>query len=164
MISASFYGWLPLYLPELFPTAVRATGQGFGFNFGRIIAAAGNLQMANLLAAFDNDYAQACAIVAGVYVVGLVLIAVAPETKGKPLPDVENASMTTDNESAKTRQEHCLPLRSCGCIGGIGAFALRSIILRSDQHFAGALATAGVAHRAGPPLVGLLAALRAVVA
>ena len=32
------------------PTAVRATGQGFGFNFGRIIAAAGNLQMANLLA------------------------------------------------------------------------------------------------------------------
>ena len=49
MISASFYGWLPLYLPELFRTSVRATGQGFGFNFGRIIAAAGNLQMANLL-------------------------------------------------------------------------------------------------------------------
>ena len=47
----------------------------------------GNLQMANLLAAFDNDYAQACAVVAGVYVVGLVLIGIAPETKGKPLPD-----------------------------------------------------------------------------
>src|SRR5262249_60574469 len=26
--SAAFYGWLPLYLPELFPTRVRATGQG----------------------------------------------------------------------------------------------------------------------------------------
>ncbi len=87
MISASFYGWLPLYLPELFPTAVRATGQGFGFNFGRIIAAAGNLQMANLLAAFDKDYSRACALVAGVYVVGLVLIVIAPETKGKPLPE-----------------------------------------------------------------------------
>jgi SHS family sialic acid transporter-like MFS transporter len=87
MISASFYGWLPLYLPELFPTAVRATGQGFGFNFGRIIAAAGNLQMANLLAAFNKDYSQACAVVAGVYVVGLVLICFAPETKGKPLPE-----------------------------------------------------------------------------
>ena len=87
MISASFYGWLPLYLPELFPTAVRATGQGFGFNFGRIIAAAGNLQMANLLTAFDKDYSRACALVAGVYVVGLVLIALAPETKGKPLPE-----------------------------------------------------------------------------
>jgi MFS family permease len=87
MISAAFYGWLPLYLPELFPTAVRATGQGFGYNFGRILAAAGSLQMANLLAAFNNDYAQACALVAGVYVAGLVLIAIAPETKGKPLPE-----------------------------------------------------------------------------
>ena len=87
LISASFYGWLPLYLPELFPTAVRATGQGFGFNFGRIIAAAGNLQMANLLRAFDDEYAQACALVAGVYIVGLVLIAIAPETKGKELPE-----------------------------------------------------------------------------
>src|SRR5262249_53736494 len=30
--TAAFYGWLPLYLPELFRTRVRATGQGFGFN------------------------------------------------------------------------------------------------------------------------------------
>jgi len=87
MISASFYGWLPLYLPELFPTAVRATGQGFGFNFGRIIAAVGNLQMANLLAAFGNDYSRACALVAGVYVVGVALSLIAPETKGRPLPE-----------------------------------------------------------------------------
>jgi len=86
-ISAAFYGWLPLYLPELFHTSVRATGQGFGYNFGRIIAAAGNLQMANLLALFGGDYAQACAIVAGVYVAGLILIAIAPETKGQPLPE-----------------------------------------------------------------------------
>jgi MFS family permease len=86
MVTAGFYGWLPLYLPELFPTAVRATGQGFGFNFGRIIAAAGNLQMANLLAYFNNDYAQACAVVGVVYVVGIGLIAFAPETRGKPLP------------------------------------------------------------------------------
>jgi SHS family sialic acid transporter-like MFS transporter len=86
-VTASFYGWLPLYLPELFPTKIRATGQGFGFNFGRIIAAVGGLQMANLLAGFDNKYGHACAVVAGVYVVGLVLIALAPETKGKPLPE-----------------------------------------------------------------------------
>lgn len=87
LVSAAFYGWLPLYLPELFPTAVRATGQGFGFNFGRIIAAAGNLQMANLLAAFHNDYSQACAVVAAVYLFGLLLIALAPETRGRPLPE-----------------------------------------------------------------------------
>ena len=86
-MTASFYGWLPLYLPELFPTKVRATGQGFGFNFGRIIAAVGALQTGNLLTLFGNDYAKACSIAAGVYVVGLVLIALAPETKGKPLPE-----------------------------------------------------------------------------
>lgn len=87
MVSAAFYGWLPLYLPELFRTSMRATGQGFGFNFGRIIAAVGQLQMTNLLTAFDKDYARACAVVAGVYVAGLVLIALAPETKGKELPE-----------------------------------------------------------------------------
>ncbi|QEL17900.1 MFS transporter [Limnoglobus roseus] len=87
LVTASFYGWLPLYLPELFPTAVRATGQGFGFNCGRVIAAVGSLQMPNLLAAFKNDYGQACALVAGVYVLGLMLIVIAPETKGKPLPE-----------------------------------------------------------------------------
>jgi MFS family permease len=43
-LTASFYGWLPLYLPELFPTRLRATGQGFSFNFGRIIAAVAALQ------------------------------------------------------------------------------------------------------------------------
>lgn len=87
LLSAAFYGWLPLYLPELFRTSVRATGQGFGFNFGRIIAAAGNLQMSNLLAYFDGDYAKACSVVAGVYIAGLIIIAFAPETKGKPLPE-----------------------------------------------------------------------------
>lgn len=86
LTTAAFYGWLPLYLPELFRTGVRATGQGFGFNFGRILAAAGSLQMSALMAAFGNSYASACTVVAGVYVVGLVLIAMAPETKGKELP------------------------------------------------------------------------------
>src|SRR5215475_566374 len=52
--TASFYGWLPLYLPELFRTRVRATGQGFGFNFGRVIAAVGVLQLAGLMAAFGG--------------------------------------------------------------------------------------------------------------
>jgi hypothetical protein len=87
MISAAFYGWLPLYLPELFRTSVRATGQGFGYNFGRVIAAVGQLQMGNLLAAFGGDYSQACAVVAGVYLVGIILIAFAPETKDQPLPE-----------------------------------------------------------------------------
>lgn len=85
-ISASFYGWLPLYLPELFPTAIRATGQGFGFNFGRIIAAVGVLQLSTLQGAFGG-LPQACAALSFIYVVGLVVIWFVPETKGQPLPD-----------------------------------------------------------------------------
>lgn len=87
LCTASFYGWLPFYLPELFRTAVRATGQGFSFNFGRILAAAGVLAMGQLVQAFDKDYARAGATISLIYLVGLMLIWFCPETKGKPLPD-----------------------------------------------------------------------------
>lgn len=83
LVTASFYGWLPLYLPELFNTGMRATGQGFGFNFGRILAAIGSLQTGALLNAFDNNYAKACSCAAAVYGIGLILICFAPETKNK---------------------------------------------------------------------------------
>jgi MFS family permease len=86
-VTASFYGWLPLYLPELFPTRVRATGQGLSFNFGRILAAVGALQMGNLMSYYKQSYAQAGATVTLVYALGLVLIWLAPETKGRPLPE-----------------------------------------------------------------------------
>jgi MFS family permease len=84
--SAAFYGWLPLYLPELFPTRVRATGQGFGFNFGRILAAIGVLQVPVLMGD-PPDYARACSLLALIYLAGLVVIWFAPETKGRPLPE-----------------------------------------------------------------------------
>ena len=48
VMTASFYGWFPLYLPELFPTSIRATSQGFAYNFGRVISAVGTLQTAAL--------------------------------------------------------------------------------------------------------------------
>lgn len=86
-ITASFYGWLPLYLPEIFRTAVRATGQGFGFNFGRILAAIGVLQLGNLTALFDGGLPVACASLSSIYLVGMALIWLAPETKGQPLPE-----------------------------------------------------------------------------
>ena len=96
--TASFYGWLPLYLPELFETKVRATGQGFGFNFGRILAAVGALQGGVLNTMFPNDiviagvtikggYPVACSTMSLIYIVGMAIIWLAPETKGKPLPD-----------------------------------------------------------------------------
>ena len=86
-VTASFYGFFPLYLPELFPTAVRATGQGFAFNFGRVVAAIGGLQTATLMGFFDGSFPKAGSVMAGVYLVGLILIWFGPETRGKPLPE-----------------------------------------------------------------------------
>jgi MFS family permease len=86
-VTAAFYGWLPLYLPELFPTRVRATGQGLCFNFGRILAAAGALTQGKLVEAYGGSYARAGATVTFVYLVGMALIWLAPETKGRALPD-----------------------------------------------------------------------------
>jgi len=86
-VTAAFYGWFPLYLPELFPTRVRATGQGLSFNAGRVLAAAGALQMGWLMQQFHGDYGRAGALITLVYAFGLVLIWFAPETKGRPLPE-----------------------------------------------------------------------------
>lgn len=86
-LTASFYGWLPLYLPELFPTRVRATGQGFAYNFGRVLAAAGTLGTGRLLDAFNEDYARTGAITSLVYVAGMIVIWFCPETHGEPLPE-----------------------------------------------------------------------------
>jgi MFS family permease len=94
-ITAAFYGWFPLYLPELFPTSIRATSQGFAFNFGRVVSAVGSLQTATLTAYFAHGVAtdrievdafpSAGAALAGIYLVGLFVIWFGPETKGQPL-------------------------------------------------------------------------------
>lgn len=85
--TAAFYGWLPLYLPELFPTRVRATGQGLSFNAGRVLAAVGAIYAGTLIRHFDGSYARTGAVITLVYVIGMVVIWFAPETKGRPLPD-----------------------------------------------------------------------------
>jgi MFS transporter, SHS family, sialic acid transporter len=85
--TAAFYGWLPLYLPELFPTRVRATGQGICFNSGRILAAVGALVQGQLVSAYGGSYAKAGASITLIYILGLCLIWLAPETRNRPLPD-----------------------------------------------------------------------------
>ncbi len=85
-ITGGFYGWLPLYLPELFPTRVRATGAGLTYNAGRVIAAAGTVGSGGLLAIFGS-YAVMGSVMSLIYLAGFLVIAFAPETKGKPLPE-----------------------------------------------------------------------------
>jgi hypothetical protein len=81
------FGWLPLYLPELFPTRVRATGSGVTYNFGRVASAAGVLGAGGLMSLFGGDYAQVGAVTAWVYGLGIVIILFAPDTSRKALGD-----------------------------------------------------------------------------
>jgi MFS family permease len=81
-VTAAFYGWFPLYLPELFPTAIRATSQGFAYNFGRVLAAIGTLQTAQLMGLFGGSFPAAGSILSAIYLVGVVFIWFCPETTG----------------------------------------------------------------------------------
>ena len=85
--TAAFYGWFPLYLPELFPTRARATGQGVSYNSGRIFAAFGALFAGQLVIYFEGSYAKMGTVITLVYLIGMVTIWFAPETKGRTLPD-----------------------------------------------------------------------------
>jgi MFS family permease len=87
-VTGGFYfGWLPLCLPELFPTRVRSTGAGVTFNFGRIASALGVLGAGALVQHYDGDYARVGALTSLVYFLGMVIIWFAPETSGKKLED-----------------------------------------------------------------------------
>jgi SHS family sialic acid transporter-like MFS transporter len=80
LVSTLFFGWLALYLPELFPTHVRATGSGLAYNSGRFATAAGVLFAGYLFTALGGDYARVGAICAMIYALGLVVIWFAPDT------------------------------------------------------------------------------------
>lgn len=80
-----YLGWLPLYLPELFPTRVRATGTGVAFNWGRVATAAGVLAGGELMRAFDGDYARVGQATCLVYALGMIVICFAPDTTHKRL-------------------------------------------------------------------------------
>jgi len=85
-MTASFYGWLPLYLPELFPTRIRATAQGISYNFGRILAAVGAIGAGQLVGYYSGSYARMGLTITLVYLIGALVIWAAPETRGKSLP------------------------------------------------------------------------------
>ena len=73
-----FFGWLPLYLPELFPTAVRATGIGLTYNSGRIATAFGILGAGLLMQTFDGKYELVGTTTSCVYALGMIVILFAP--------------------------------------------------------------------------------------
>jgi SHS family sialic acid transporter-like MFS transporter len=86
-VGVTYFGWLPLYLPELFPTRVRSTGTGVTFNSGRILAAASVLGAGGLMQLFGGDYARVGMFTGLIYVVGMIVICFAPDTTSQKLED-----------------------------------------------------------------------------
>ena len=86
-VGVTYFGWLPLYLPELFPTRVRSTGTGVTFNSGRVLAAASVLGAGALMQAFSGDYARVGTFTGLVYVLGMIVVCFAPDTTKDRLED-----------------------------------------------------------------------------
>lgn len=72
-VATLFFGWLPLYLPEMFPVRIRATGSGVAMNVGRFVTAGGVLAAGWLVALFDGDYSAVGAACAMIYALGMIV-------------------------------------------------------------------------------------------
>ncbi len=86
LFSSGQYTWMSAWLPELYPTRMRATGAGFVFNAPRLIAWTGPLIAGTLITQFGG-FGRAGVAVGSIYVLGLIAAALMPETRGKPLPE-----------------------------------------------------------------------------
>lgn len=99
--NLSVFGGYAIYFPELYPTRLRSTGTGFCYNAARYLAATGpyvlgglavalgsmDLHLLGRLGGIDSPFRYAALLVALIYVLGLITLPFAPETKGQPLPE-----------------------------------------------------------------------------
>jgi len=91
----SLFAGYAIYFPELFPTYLRSTGTSFCYNVGRFLAATGPTLLGILTGSVFNgpDYPEplpwryAGVTMCLIFVVGLLVLPFAPETKDRPLPE-----------------------------------------------------------------------------
>lgn len=91
----SIFGGYAVYFPELFPTRLRSTGTSFCYNVGRFVAALGPFTLGKLVGSVYSGpgyegatgFRYAGVTMCVIFLIGLIAIPLAPETKGKPLPE-----------------------------------------------------------------------------
>jgi len=89
--TLSIFGGYAIYFPEIFPTRLRATGTGFCYNVARVLAAALILGSSGVDSIFRklefaSPFRAGAIAVCTIYLLGLLVLIWAPETKDKPLP------------------------------------------------------------------------------
>lgn len=89
----ALFGGYAIYFPELFPTRLRSTGTSFCYNMGRYISAPGPLLLGTLASLVFGHYGEvmswryAGVCMCSFFLIGLLALPFAPETRGKPLPE-----------------------------------------------------------------------------
>ena len=91
----ALFGGYAIYFPELFPTRLRSTGISFCYNGARFVAATGPFVQGHLRKYFEGlaggdavkGFRMAGVTMCAIFLVGLLVLPFAPETKGKPLPE-----------------------------------------------------------------------------
>lgn len=95
LFTIGVMGGFVIYFPEIFPTRFRSTGTAFGYNVARMSAAVVMLLGNNIRAVleymkFEQPFRVGAVVLSAVYLLGLVVLLWAPETRGQPLPDDED--------------------------------------------------------------------------
>lgn len=83
--TLSVFAGYSIYFPEIFPTRLRGTGVGFCYNTVRYLAAPFPFLLGWLSSLIP--FRQVAVMMCGIYLVGIVALLWAPETKGQPLPE-----------------------------------------------------------------------------
>ncbi len=74
-----------VWLPEMFPSVHRGFGSGFAFSLGRLLAAVGP-SIVGAAVLLTGSYPAAITVTSFIYLIGVPLVLLGPETAGRPLP------------------------------------------------------------------------------
>jgi len=86
-LTAGMHAGYAIYFPELYPTRLRGTGAGFCFNAGRLTAAPVLIGIGVMQNRFGLTISQSATILSSLYLLGIAILSIAPETKEIELPE-----------------------------------------------------------------------------